>query len=493
MVGRNKVALLVIIAALIRIALMFINRNPCLSDECLYGKILDEIVRNKSLVPTYFNEYVPWKPPLTFYVYSLFYPLSTIFPIELTFRIPSLIFGVITTFVFYFFVLELLKNEKKKEEIAFYSSIAYSAHPAFLITNGLFLTDNLLAFLTLLSLLYYLKGERKSKYFIVAGFFSALAFFTKTIMSFAIIYLAIIYYFLKDKKVLLKKEFLISLLFIPATFLLMYFYFGEEFINNFMIDATRLEIPPSVAGMYVLLMLIAISVPFIVFFFIRIVDRIKKKKLGFLEKYFLFWLILIYPAAFSNQLLYWYFIPVIPPIVILGVKEMSKDIFDRPFIITFSCIILIILSLSYVPLSQIDKRFEDQKNIGIYLVNKSNILLLTAYSPGIIYYKFHFEDKNYDENFNVLFANENIDDILEDVLKYEIYKLKTIDYIKAVYGLHIPSKFMAYGTFKKFDYVVIEEELIEDKFKVDEIFKKYGYKLDYQAGLYSVYSVYKRD
>ena len=248
-INKRKIIFLIIISTSIRIILLLANKNPCLSDECLYGKVLDEVVRNKSLVPTYFDRYSPWKPPFTFYVYSLFYPLNAVLPIELTFRIPSLIFGVLATIIFYFFVLELLKNEKKKEEIAFYSSIVYSMHPAFLITNSLFLTDNLLAFLTLLSLLYYLKGEKESKNFLIAGFLSALAFFTKTIMAFAIIYLAVAYYFLKDRRVLVRKEFLASLLFIPVTFVLMYLWLGEDFLYTFKADATRLEIPPSPSGL----------------------------------------------------------------------------------------------------------------------------------------------------------------------------------------------------------------------------------------------------
>jgi hypothetical protein len=47
---------------------------------------------------------------------------------------------------------------------------------------------------------------------------------------------------------------------------------------------------------------------------------------------------------------------------------------------------------------------------------------------------------------------------------------------------------MSYGSFKKFDYVVVEEGFIEDKFKVNEIFSKHGYKLDKQIGIYSIYA-----
>jgi hypothetical protein len=88
----------------------------------------------------------------------------------------------------------------------------------------------------------------------------------------------------------------------------------------------------------------------------------------------------------------------------------------------------------------------------------------------------------------VLFTRKKIDDVLEDVLEYKLDKLKKIDYIRAVSSLYIPTEYMSYGSFKKFDYVVVEEGFVEDKFKVNEIFNKHGYRLDKQIGVYSIYA-----
>jgi hypothetical protein len=283
---------------------------------------------------------------------------------------------------------------------------------------------------------------------------------------------------------LFKKEFIFSLLFIPATFLLMHLSFGEEFLHNFIIDAERVE-PPYVEGLYTLLFFIAFSFPFVIFFANWIADRIKKGKLGLLEKFSLVWIALLYPATFSNQLLYWYFIPVIPPILILGIKEMSKGIFDIFFIMVFACMILIILSIPYAALFGIDKRFEDQRNVGLYLANKSNILLLTGYSPGIIYYKFH--DENESHGFSILFTQEHIDEELEDILNHRLDQLEKTDYIKALYGPTLPKKYLFYGSFEKFDHIVIEDAFVKDKFKIDEIFSRNGYKIEKQIGIYTIY------
>ena len=473
--------------------------SPFFGDEALYAQELDELINSKSIYTTYLGNYVPWKPPLTFYVYALIFnilnPLGL--SIEVTYRIPSLLFGFLSVVVFFFFTLEISKDKER----AFVSSLIFSTIPALFVTNAMLMTDNLLIFLILSALYFYIKGEKNEKLFLIGAVFTFFAFLTKTVVSLMLPLLSIAYFYFKNKKMLKNKFFLVSLLAIPLAFLLMSTIFGGEFNQQYIVDLSRItlsftDVKLFVSNVALFLIMLLPWLPFSISGIIATLNNKKKKKMGYEEKFLFFWLLFLIPPFFAGSLLWWYFIPILPSLSIFAADGVSKKKIDKAVILFVLIISLIATFFSYgivLSFTEDKPRFA-QKETGLFLSGKENILLFTYYSPGIIYYKFHNEKSPSYDSLDIIFTEESAKDLkdldkklLTDLLIYSMPPQNSTDYLKALYGVSFSEPFVVYGRFDRHpDYIVIDK-VMPFYVEIENILKEGGYKVIFTNFRYEVF------
>ena len=165
---------------------IFIALEPIDSHEALYAQPIAEFMAEPKPFLTYLGTPSYYKPPLTIYIYSaLVYPLVWLpLPFELIYRLPSVLFGVLSIYIFYLLIKNLFG-----EETALISAFIFSLTNLVIASQTALLTDSLANFLILLSVFLYTKRGKRN--FLFACLFSALAFLSKSVLSFIIPSLAV--------------------------------------------------------------------------------------------------------------------------------------------------------------------------------------------------------------------------------------------------------------------------------------------------------------
>ncbi len=471
---------------------------PFTGDEGLYAQEIDEMLRDPSAYTTYMGEYVPWKPPLMFYVYSLsaklVEPLNL--PIEIVYRLPNYLFSILTVVMFYL----LTKNITKNEEVSFASALIFTTSPYLLVLNTLLMTDTLLICLLVISLFFYTNENSKTKpyLFLIGGLFAGLAFLTKSIAALIVIPLVIAYYYLNNKTVFKQKIFWSSFVFILFSILLSYTIFGKTWATQGLIDINRAFLVADSDLKFILITILgnliiffAMSLPWLPFCVGFLLNKKKKKIVNKnTQNFLLFWLIfLIFPFLVPGML-FWYVLPAVPAFIILTAFSITGKEFDKMAKVMFLALLIVSTVFSYMiayDFSETKVRFT-QKDMGEFLANKKNVAIITYYASGLLYYKFHNETHQTFNDTLILFITDPNNIPIEELRNFvnnnqKIDDAHAINYLKGLYSAGFEKPIAIQGN-QSLDirYVVLDSQVPDYQRIVGD-----GFSLIYNNKRYYVY------
>ena len=403
---RNAIFISVLFLLSLAIRLYYLPSIPLTGDEAVYAEIIDEFLRNPTLVPHFMGRIVAWKPVLGFAMYSAviyaFRAMLPQMPVEVAYRIPSLVFGVFSTLALYFLVRRLYN-----EEAAFLSSFIFTINVISIAISEKLLLETPVLFFLLLGVSLYIEGERDRKYMYYAGFVGALLFLTKSIIAFLLPALAIAYY-IGNKKIGESKEtgraFLLSLSAVPLAMLLYALIFfmsapigkGGDITISYIYDLFFRVYGTSEQPTLLLntVEFLKLTLPWSTLLFAGFLTL----KLSRREDRFIFiWLTLMLVLLGATQFYHWYYLLVLPPFSAICAKSLITIMNRKFFLPVF--LLLSILSLPYIANPAfMDSHFitaritSERAQVGLFLQGKTNMLSITEQGiPETVFYKFHGE------------------------------------------------------------------------------------------------------
>ncbi len=380
---KNRVIILVLLALLLR--LPFIGTGPFYKDEALYAEVMEEMKAGGELLPHYAGEIVTWKPPLMFLIYSAFLPLFEPLglPVEVLYRLPGVFLGALCSVLVYYIVRETAEDE----DLGFVAGIAYAGTALSIIVNRTFITDTLLSVFLLSSILLYIRARKDRRLAILGGLLVGLAVLTKTIMALFSPAMVIAYYALYDRKTLFSREFLVSLLFIPIAFALLFMYVPGMW-DQTMVDITGRTIWVDRIGSVGknLIILLSSTMPWLV---IAMYGVYKYGREVRTVKFWYVWLVLgLVPVVASGEL-YWYFLPLLPAISVFSGKVVLAGGKADKFAVAFALFLVLFAPIgAYAYVNIVTERpdVRDSGAVGEYLDGR-DALLVMAYNPTLLYYE----------------------------------------------------------------------------------------------------------
>ncbi|MBI5227681.1 glycosyltransferase family 39 protein [Candidatus Micrarchaeota archaeon] len=377
------VFLLLIIYVLSRLPLL--NYLPLIKDEAIYSVMSTEQMGHLTLIPTFLGYPVSWKPAPFFWLYGFFsnFPL----PIEMAFRLPSFIFGFLTLIPLYL----LLRNIGLNKNIAFFSIVIFLFSLTSIYSNLSVLTDSMLFFFICLSLYFYTEKRFDDRRFIAAAIFAFAAFFSKFLLALFIPLMALVYFYLNDKKTLQKPLFLLSLLAVPIAFLIQSFLLTQAGLGGdvkiaalgYLAEGTGLtDVSKYASSLYALLPSLGM---WFVLSFLGLINNWKN------NLFMTFWYGLsIFPFLFGYTMV-WYYLPVMPAIGYFAALALIKfegvEKLDLFFVIVFSLILISTLYLTLSLYSEAHAIYSPEREAGLFLSGKKNVGIFGLYAPGVFSYK----------------------------------------------------------------------------------------------------------
>jgi hypothetical protein len=387
--------LLLVLAAVYFITrLPLLNYLPLVKDEAIYAMMIREQAAHPTIIPTFLGYAVSWKPAPFFWVYSAFSGLPL--PFELLFRLPSFIFGLLTIPILY----RLLSNCGASRNIAFFSTLIFLLSMASIYPDAALLTDSLNFLLVSGSLLLYTEKKLGRKRFVAAAALAFAAFFAKLVIALMIPVLAVAYFLFNERKTLMDPVFLLSLLAVPAAFLVHYSILDsaglarELFLSDigghiFNPEGFQEQVNAFAGsvGMFILGsgLWFALSL-----FGLR--DHWKS------NPFMSFWYLLTVFPLLSGNFMIWYYLPVMPAIAYFAsmilIKWDGKDKLDAFFAFFFCSAAIISLGLVALVYVTLYDTYAPEREAGLFLAGKADAAIIGMYSPGIIAYKTLSEDRN---------------------------------------------------------------------------------------------------
>ncbi|MBU1681473.1 glycosyltransferase family 39 protein [Candidatus Micrarchaeota archaeon] len=393
--------------------LLFFSESQFIFDEGTYAMMVFELSENPlQIIPTMAGESAEYKPPLFFWVYSAFFMFLTNLnlPIEMIFRLPSILFGSLSVLFVYLISNKLTNNI----QIALGSAILFLTTPIMIFASTSIMMEAFSIFLLLSAVYFYM--EKKLVYGML--FLGSLVL-TKWLYVIAPVLFLVLYFKKYEIKVYA------SFLCIPFALLLYFltsYFFGD--INNlfltFSFDISRTA-PTFNLLHFVLFEAFVLWVmfpllPMFLYFFLTSKNMLAEKHLIVLG-------LMAFLLPLTSLFIWWYAIIALPFIVIFVAKHLPQD---QLFFVILSILILFGTIVFFSPpiqssvedISEITQ-FMKGKNVTFYTTktpsknwaminqnykdtNKSFILLEQIY-PGIVYYRFN-ETKDYG-NFSAKYLN----------------------------------------------------------------------------------------
>lgn len=119
---RYKLLLCLILAAYLLVQVLGVISQPLHGDEGIYSIAIKEFQKNGiGAFPTFYGEYMTWKPPLMFAVYAVMTaPLLPYLPEEIAFRIPSLLLTTASAVLLYLIGTQLLDEKRALLAVAIF-------------------------------------------------------------------------------------------------------------------------------------------------------------------------------------------------------------------------------------------------------------------------------------------------------------------------------------------------------------------------------------
>ncbi len=366
---------------------------PFMQDEAIYAIMIDEQAANPTLIPTFLGYPVSWKPPLFFWTYSVL--SQTPLPLELSYRLPSIVFGLATIMILF----HLLRNLGISRNITFFSLIVFIFSYPTLYAHVALLTDSMLFFLISSSLYLYSEKRLGDWRFLAAGALAFLAFWVKLVIAFIIPVLAVAYFLTMERKTLQNRSFILSLLAVPAAFVLHFMVYynaglAEELyisvIRGHLLSQKKMLGPLEtiLESLYVLFEGAGIWLALSIFGF----WKYWRDNLVMTAWY----LLSIFPLL-GGGFMPWYFLPVFPAIAFFAVKLLliwkGRERADALFWAFLISAILLTSGLTTLIYHELHGRFIPQKEAGLFLVDKENVAVVGSYDPAILTYKMLNEEE----------------------------------------------------------------------------------------------------
>lgn len=423
----RKIALCILAISLIIFALLVLWRwdFPFQWDEGTYAIMTLEFSSNPSIIlPTITGEHVEWKPPLFFWVQSVFY---TIFkglplPVEAAMRLPSAFFGAACVSLVF-----LIASRLYGSKAAAVAAVLFIASPLTLFLSTSDMVDAFSMFLVLASIYSYASGNRGGGML----FLFALVL-TKWLYAAAVVVFVVLH-FMRSKEL---PSICTSFLAIPAgvaAYFLLAALFGD--VNNafliFGLDMSRPLPTPNLAAIIVNFtrMLIWTAPLSIIFVFLSFYSRLDwKKELGIIGL-----CVITFIIPLSQHYLFWYSMLSVPAQAIFTAKRLSDGVTSmRIFIPIFSVLVFLgALQLGYaehflhdsgtasaipsvasfmkgksVQFLEAEPLFPNwQRVTDRYRGTDKEYLILEQTNPGILFYRFN--DSSDYQNLEAVFPGDD--------------------------------------------------------------------------------------
>jgi 4-amino-4-deoxy-L-arabinose transferase-like glycosyltransferase len=450
----KRTLLLILIAVYLVTRLPLLFYLPFIQDEALYAVMIAEQAEKPTLIPTFLDYPVGWKPAPFFWLHVPFNELPL--PLEARLRLPSMLAGLVSIPV----IFRLLQNAGISKNAAFFTMLLFLFSLVTAYPHGALLTDSLLFLFISSALLLYSEKSLGQWRFLGAAVFTILAFFMKLFLAFMIPVLAVAYFFTHERKTLKNPAFLLSLLAVPLAIAMYYMIFSMSGL----LDEVQFSIGSNVAnpdGLAGQLRVIMGAMGILlegagIWFALSLFGFIRHWK----ENIFMSaWYVLSIFPMLTGSFMPWYFLPVAPAMAYFGAMLLlmwkGKERIDTLFWAFLSIAIALTLALSvFIYVTELHDRFYPQKEAGLLLAGKDNVLIMGIYYPGIFSYKIMNEPEPKD--FGWLLVPRNVTDaaLAEYVMDYhsEGYPVQDGSF---------SSMFSTSHTFRKdtnltrFDYIVI--------------------------------------
>ncbi len=434
---------------------------PFVLDEALFTMMSGEQAVHPTAIPTLFGYPISWKPAPYFWTYAaLSWPsLQLGLPLEVAYRLPSLLFGLLSLPLLY----AVLRKAGATRNVAVASVVIFMFSGISLYPQSTVLTDAPMLFLILLSLYLYLEEKAGRWRYLAAGAAAFVGFFFKVFFAFVPPILAVAYFYSRDRKVLKDPVFLSSLA-LPLIAALINLYMlqgvglGGEFLEgnavSHLISSEGLQ--GQLKGMVDALDNLFLFSP--LWLGLSIIGFAKSWR----ENLFMsFWYALLAIPLVSSLVLPWYYLPVLPAIAYFAasvlVRSDGKEKTDAFFYFTLA--LLAICSLAFYAVIEYYTYvfYNPEKVAGLLVAGKENVLIIGNYKPSIAAYKVLSEQRSgqrLDFGWIILSPDSNFSVIDDYVHDYYDPSFNTTD------G-SLSSLFTTKGIFRKdtnvtrFDYVVV--------------------------------------
>lgn len=466
--------ILFVIYLLLRISLITVL--PLIRDEVLYSVMIEEQIDYQSWIPTFLGELTGWKPILFFWTYAPFVFVLKMLPVplEVVYRLPSVLFGFINVYLTY-----LIIKKFEDEETAKFCAIIYAFVFLVIYVNNTVLTDTLMSTFVLLAFFVYLKTEWGDKRFLLAGAISIAAFFVKLIVAGMIPVFALAYIVTKDKKMLLNTYFMLSLLAVPLAGVGYYLLHPDKELVSGMYSVdifAKISYEPTLDN---LLGNIGNS---LISFFLMASVWIPLSLFGVWKHWrrniaLTIWYALIIIPVLSAPYLPWYFLPFATPLVYfsflaLAFDERKKIRFDKFFSLILTLFIVAQLAIGLIFMFNLKEGYENGRTVGKFLAFKENVQIIGEYAPTIVAYKILEEKREYGDylDFGWILIMENatkevVDDFAKDYWteKYNITEghFNRIMWDKTIFRKKTNITKFEYTVISYHDHNITEKAIIE--------------------------------
>ena len=458
---RNILFLLLFVYLLTKVPLLF--TSPLVLDEALYAVNIQEELKHPTPIPVYLNQQVGWKPPLFFFVYAPFVLLfQNFFPLEITFRLPTLVFGLINVMLLYF----MIKKLYDKIELAFYTALIFSGFYLTSFVNTSVLVDTLTLTFILSALYCYVNTSWGNHRYAAAVIFTFLAFFTKLWVAAIIPVLALAWAFTHSKQMLGSRYFLISLssLFFAA---LSYSVYVDTFATHgiFQDVSVGYTLTKRIFGLPELLQSVIIGTITPLFGMLSVwlgFTVIGLWKTWKQYKFVFFWLLLTIFPLISGYFMPWYFLPVLPAFAFFSAQLFLTDKKETGYFDIICCLLVISMGMviGFFYHHNTGDAYEfAQKEAGEFLAFKENVLVIGNYAPTVVAYKTITEIKHSGDylDFGWIIPGSDNEDIIRAYIEdYNTTKFNaTTNIMNAMPPAHDPPVYKKTSLISKFKYVVL--------------------------------------
>ncbi|MEW6722125.1 MAG: glycosyltransferase family 39 protein [Candidatus Micrarchaeota archaeon] len=380
---------LLIILLLLYLAtrLPLLNYLPFIKDEGIYAMMALEQASAPSLVPTFMGYPVGWKPAPFFWLHSPLLGLPL--PLEAAFRLPSFIAGLATIPLLF----GILRNTGATPAISFFSVLIFTLSLPSMYPDAAMLTDSINFMLVCCSLCLYTAQKLPKTRFLAAGAFVFLAFFIKLVLAFMAPLLAVVFLWHADRKSLRNPLFLLSLAAAPAAFVLNFAVLETSSLAHESLAANVIDHIISPGGFEMQLEYFTGSMSaFLVgaglWFALSLAGAWMHWRHSPMMT--LWYLLSVFPML-SGSYMIWYFLPVMPAISYFAAMVLLRwdntDKADLFFAMFFAAVTIISVSYLYLFYEGMHASYNPEREAGLMMAGKENVLIIGNYPPSVAAYK----------------------------------------------------------------------------------------------------------